>query len=74
LRLQLQKAKNDFAIQASQLNTVSPLATLERGYSITSDQHGKAINSIDNLNIGDTITTNLISGKIISTINTIEKP
>ena len=74
LRLQLQKAKNDFAIQASQLNTVSPLATLERGYSITSDQHGKAINSIDNLNTGDTITTNLKSGKIISTINTIEKP
>lgn len=72
MKQQLQNAKHQFAIQASQLNTVSPLATLERGYSITSNQQQQVITSVDNLTLGDTIITKLLSGNIISTISDIK--
>lgn len=72
IRQYITDAKHRIAMQASQLNAVSPLATLERGYTITTDQQNHVIKSSDDLNIGDTIITKISAGKITSKITKIE--
>jgi exodeoxyribonuclease VII large subunit len=51
---------------ARTLNTISPLKTLERGYSITLNNKGVAIVSIAQVKTNDTIETRLHNGSIIS--------
>ena len=59
---------------ARTLNTISPLKTLERGYSITLDKDGVPIVSIEQLKVNDTIETRLHNGSIISHVEScIEK-
>ncbi len=55
------------------LNSVSPLNTLARGYSITVDSASKVIRSIDDVAIGATITSRLNEGEIVSTVNAVTK-
>jgi len=58
--------KSMLANAARTLNTVSPLQTLERGYSITLNNKGAPIASIDQVKTNDTIETRLHNGSIIS--------
>ncbi|MBE9560400.1 MAG: exodeoxyribonuclease VII large subunit, partial [Proteobacteria bacterium] len=59
---------------ARTLNTISPLQTLERGYSITLDDKGEPIVSIEQVKANDTIETRLHNGCIISHVEScIEK-
>lgn len=51
---------------ARTLNTISPLQTLERGYSITLDDEGAPIVSVEQVKANDTIETRLQNGSIIS--------
>jgi exodeoxyribonuclease VII large subunit len=53
------------------LDTVSPLATLSRGYSISLCEH-KLLRSVDDIQKNQTITTKLIDGEIESTVNKIK--
>jgi len=57
-----------------ELNTVSPLATLERGFSISFDSKERVIKDIDQLSLGDTLITKLSNGDITSTITKLKKP
>ena len=71
-QMQLKDAKQlQLAKLAHNLNIVSPLATIARGYSITRDENGKLINSTTQLEKGETITTQLTDGKIESVISQI---
>jgi len=54
------------------LNHLSPLGTLSRGYSITTD-HNQVLQSSVDVKIGDSITTLLSDGKIYSQVEKIEK-
>lgn len=61
---------------AKQLHNLSPLSTLDRGYSITRVQHsGKSSllkqNTVNNLKIGETLTTELSHNIIESTVSVI---
>jgi len=54
------------------LNSVSPLATLERGYSITRKlADGDILTSVASLNTGDTVRTRLSDGEIDCVIDKI---
>jgi exodeoxyribonuclease VII large subunit len=54
---------------ARTLHAVSPLPTLERGYSVTLDvRTGKALRSIEGLSAGDTLETVLSDGRVRSTV------
>lgn len=53
------------------LNVVSPLATLHRGYTLSTDKLGKPIITTQHLNIGQTIKTRLATGSISSQIKKI---
>jgi len=55
------------------LQAISPLQTLERGYSITTDSQGKSIVNVKKLSEGDEIQTRLHKGRIISRIEQILK-
>lgn len=63
-----------FAALIRALNTVSPLATLERGYSIlTSDRDNAIIRSSTEVNVGDTLTASLKQGKLHCTVDRLEE-
>ena len=57
---------------ALRLNTVSPLATLSRGYSITKTGDGHILRQAAQAAIGDQIRTQLHNGAITSTITEVE--
>lgn len=53
------------------LNSVSPLSTLARGYSITYDSSAKVIRSAAEVEVGATIKSRLGEGEVISTVRTV---
>ena len=58
----------------AQLNTLSPLATMERGYAIVekSDTH-EVIRSVKDVHIGEHISTKLTDGQLECTVEKIRK-
>ncbi len=61
--------RHQLAIAAEKLDTVSPLATLKRGYSITQTEQGKVITQSEDVKTGDLLVTRLADGEIHSTVN-----
>lgn len=59
---QLKQHKQRLAQLSSQLNTVSPLATLARGYSITFDEKQQVVTSSIQLKSGDKVAIKLAEG------------
>ena len=53
------------------LNNISPLNTLARGYSITFDESLKVIRTIDEVEVGSTLISQIEGGKISSTVESI---
>ena len=60
--------KNRVAEMTSFLRLLGPRQTLERGYSITLDAHGRVVCSVEAVNVGDPIRTKLASGELISVV------
>ncbi|MGR5237573.1 exodeoxyribonuclease VII large subunit [Vibrio alfacsensis] len=61
--------RHKLAIAAEKLDTVSPLATLKRGYSITQTEQGKVITQASDAKTGDVLVTRLTDGELRSTVN-----
>lgn len=64
----LLNTRHQLALAAEKLDTVSPLATLKRGYSITQNESGKVITKASETKTGDTLVTRLSEGEIRSTV------
>ncbi|OCG57711.1 exodeoxyribonuclease VII large subunit [Gilliamella sp. Nev3-1] len=64
----LTKSQHQFVLQTSQLNNVSPLATLERGYSVTINQNNTVVRRCEQVTVGEFIVTRLKKGKLVSQI------
>lgn len=81
LEMRLQKAmtlsispkRSQFQKLVATLQVLSPLSTLERGYSITRDQKSKVIQSIDQVNAGDELTSLLKDGQITSIVTKTQR-
>ncbi|MCH8538982.1 MAG: exodeoxyribonuclease VII large subunit [Alkalimonas sp.] len=67
-----QQQQQGWQLLMARLDTVSPLATLARGYSISFDEQGKVINSAEQVNVGQAVTSRLASGEFQSTITAIK--
>ena len=67
----LQGQQKQLESTAKLLDSVSPLATLSRGYSITRNQHQEIIKSTRQLSKGEQIETRLGDGSVISSIHEI---
>ncbi|EKN3346281.1 exodeoxyribonuclease VII large subunit [Yersinia ruckeri] len=68
LERQLNGYRQRFGIACSQLETVSPLATLARGYSVTQTPSGSLLKTTQQVHIGDTLKTRLHDGWVESEI------
>ena len=68
----LRSKKQHLASYAQLLNTVSPLATLQRGYSIITNNNGKIVREADTLTTGSEITAQLGTGSIICRVKSID--
>ena len=56
-------------VAARTLNSVSPLATLERGYAIVSDtETGNILTSAETVATGTQIETRLATGSLLATV------
>lgn len=72
IEYKLQKNKNQLQLLSTTLNIVSPLSTLERGYTLTSTENGKLIHSSQKLKIGDNIKTRFAESTVTSQIKSID--
>jgi len=71
IRSAVEQRKSHLSTLASTLNAISPLQTLSRGYSITSNADGQAITNTDSVSQNELINTRLHSGQLISRIEKI---
>lgn len=70
MMLKLKEAKTSFVKEAAKLDSLSPLKTLTRGYSIvTKQESGKVIKSVDDLNSGEKVNLRLSDGQKTATID-----
>lgn len=67
----LQRTKLQLRSLMAQLHTVSPLATLERGYAIAKDDQGRVIHCASQSQVDDTISVQLHDGNLTCTINEV---
>lgn len=65
---QLNQRRQRFATLAAQLEAVSPLATLARGFSVTTDGSGSVVKKTAQLQPGDTLRTRLDDGWVESQV------
>ena len=73
INTQLAYRREKLAILSRALDTISPLATLQRGYSITLRQtDGSVVHSAQQLRSGDTLKTQLARGSILSKVTEID--
>ncbi|KPA52723.1 exodeoxyribonuclease VII large subunit [Photobacterium leiognathi subsp. mandapamensis] len=64
----LLNVRHKLAVAAEKLETVSPLATLARGYSITRNEQGDVIRKASQVKTGDTLITTVTDGEIHSSV------
>ena len=72
IQQKITESRHQFVLQTSQLNSVSPLATLERGYSVTTDQQNMVLRRVEQVNVGEVVTTRLANGQLISQVIDIQ--
>ena len=65
--------RRDLKNYQDQLEALSPLKVLNRGFSITQDKDGKVITSVKDVKCGDTITTIVKDGTINSKVEKAEE-
>ncbi len=69
----LAASQHDFALAAARLDSLSPLAVLSRGYTVTQKGDYQLVASVDDVAWGEELTTTLKDGRIISVVQEIER-
>ena len=65
----IDKKKSMLESITTNLNAISPLAVLDRGYAIVMNENGQALKSSKNIKVGDTVTTRLGDGGFTSNVS-----
>lgn len=66
MKQRLGQSRQTFALTAQKLNDISPLATLDRGYTITHDENGKALRTVKDAKNAKRLITKFKDGEIES--------
>lgn len=75
MRARLQQHRQRLAVLSRALDTVSPLATLNRGYAIVQRaSNGVIVRDADAVNIGDRIEARIARGRLICTVDEKRQP
>ncbi|UKY37514.1 exodeoxyribonuclease VII large subunit [Pantoea dispersa] len=69
---QLNHSRQRFGTLAAQLEGVSPLATLARGFSVTTDAQGQVVKKTRQLHTGDLLRTRLDDGWVESQVTALQ--
>ena len=64
MKQNVRAAEKSWAEASSLLNSLSPLAVLDRGYSLTQDKEDKLIESVAQVKVGEELVVSLKDGKI----------
>ncbi len=68
MRSYLKKQHDQLGLSLTQLQMVSPLACLQRGYSVIQHPNGQIVRDVKTVKIGDTLDIQLAQGKLKATI------
>ncbi len=68
----LSDSKRDLQAFAHRLNALSPLATLERGYSISRKTDGEVLTSTRQVSVGDSIKVQLAHGHLVCRVEELD--
>ena len=60
----LSQSERDLRTLAQRLNALSPLATLQRGYSISRKTDGEVLSSTEQVSVGDRVEIQLADGHL----------
>ena len=71
IRARLSEQRERFGNAVTHLEAVSPLATLARGYSVTTASDGKVLKQAKQAKAGEMLTTRLADGWVESEIKTV---
>jgi exodeoxyribonuclease VII large subunit len=71
---QVERTQQRLKLAARTLQSLSPLATLERGYAIVTDTTGKVLTDSGNVDRGSAIGVRLARGKLSATVNQVTLP
>ncbi len=71
IQIRMSTTRERFGSAITHLEAVSPLATLARGYSVTTTGDGKVLKKTTQVKAGDTLTTRLKDGWLESEVKTI---
>ena len=63
--------KTKFEKQVALLDSLSPLKTMSRGYSVTCNNEGKLISKVSDIGVGETICVRVSDGKINAKVESI---
>ena len=63
----------ELARGAARLEDLSPIKTLARGYSVTRDENGKIVSSIDQTQIGQRVIVSLVDGRLDCAVGDIDE-
>lgn len=74
MRRKLQLQRQHFAATAQLLNSVSPLATLQRGYAIVGNERGEVIRDARDAPVGSSVTARLAHGELLCTVQSSRTP
>ena len=72
LRHRLDRAVDDIGHHRARARSLSPLATLQRGYSVLQDADGRVITSIDAVDMGAAISVRVADGRVRATADSTE--
>ena len=69
----LENEKYKLATKAATLRAADPDTSLKRGFSLVYTQEGDLVRSLTQINVSDTMTTEIGDGRIFSTVNRTER-
>jgi exodeoxyribonuclease VII large subunit len=70
---ELEEAKNRLGLAAASLDALSPLAVLQRGFSIAQKADGSLLRDTESVSVGDKIKVRLAKGRINANVDGIEE-
>ncbi|GLP95158.1 exodeoxyribonuclease VII large subunit [Paraferrimonas sedimenticola] len=72
MRTQLNSQRQQWQSMAAQLQAISPLATLERGYAIARDEQGQPVSSVSQVQPGQGLSVQLHDGRLETEIKAVK--
>lgn len=68
IRIALDRGRTRLAVASRTLDAVSPLATLDRGYALVTDESGRVVTHAEKARVGSRIEARLASGRIAARV------